>query len=331
MSKYRNKLPQLSDETFLTDGGLETTLVFKNGYDLPKFAAFDLFKHQEGFNALKSYYRPYIDLALKNKVNFILESPTWRASKDWGEQIGYNDKDLHEINRVAMDMLRDLRDKFEGQNSKFVISGCMGPRGDGYSVKEKMSAEEAEKYHWTQINTFRETDADMVAAFTMNYTEEAIGITRAATTAGLPVAIGFTVETDGRLPSGQALGQAINEVDRETSQGPAYYMINCAHPSHFKIPFFSKAAWLERVRAIRANASDKSHAELDEATELDSGDPLDLGRQYAELKCSLPHLNIFGGCCGTDHQHVGEIFKAISPHYPNMNWDSCEAQGHSLH
>lgn len=331
MSKYRNNLPQLSNETFLTDGGLETTLVFKHGYDLPQFAAFDLFKHQEGFNTLKSYYRPYIDLALEKQVNFILESPTWRASRDWGAKIGYNQKDLHEINQAAIDMLRDLRGKFEGPDAKFVISGCMGPRGDGYSVKDKMSADDAEKYHWTQIDTLRKTDADMVTAFTMNYTEEAIGLTRAAASAGLPVAIGFTVEIDGRLPSGEALGEAIEAVDQKTSHGPAYYMINCAHPSHFKTPLSTNANWLKRVRAIRANASDKSHAELDEATELDAGDPLDLGRQYAELKCSLPQLNVFGGCCGTDHQHVGEIYRAIAPHHPTINWDACESHGNTLH
>jgi len=331
MSKYRNNLPQLSNENFLTDGGLETTLVFKHGYDLPEFAAFDLFKHQEGFNTLKTYYRPYIHMALENRVNFILESPTWRASRDWGKKIGYNEKDLHEINRAAIDMLRDLRDKFEGQDSKLVISGCIGPRGDGYKVNEKMSADEAEKYHWTQIDTFQKTDADMVAAFTMNYAEEAVGITRAANRAGMPVVIGFTVETDGRLPSGQPLGQAIEEVDRETFHGPAYYMINCAHPSHFKSSLSENATWLERIQAIRANASAKSHAELDEATELDPGDPLDLGRQYAALKCSLPHLNVFGGCCGTDHFHVGEIFKAIAPHHPIMNWDACEEHGMMLH
>lgn len=331
MSKYRKNLPQLSDETFLTDGGLETTLLFKHGYDLPQFAAFDLFKHQEGFNTLKAYYQPYIDLALENRVNFILESPTYRASKDWGAQIGYDEKDLHEINRAAMDMLGDLRGNFEVQNSRFVISGCMGPRGDGYRVNKKMSIAEAEKYHWAQINTFRETEADMVTAFTMNYTEEAIGITRAAATADLPVAIGFTVETDGRLPSGQTLGQAITEVDLETSRKPVYYMINCAHPSHFMEPLLTDAPWLNRVKAIRANASAKSHAELDEAEELDSGDPIDLGRQYAALKCGLPNLNVFGGCCGTDHLHVGEIFNAIAPHHPTMNWDVCKVRGHKVH
>ncbi len=314
MSKYRHHLPQLSQEVFITDGGLETSLVFDQGYDLPEFAAFDLFKMPQGYETLRNYYLPYVDVARANEVGFILESPTWRASRDWGAKIGYETKNLREINHVSITMLQDIRDQLENEKTKMVISGCIGPRGDGYAVEEKMTVQEAKHYHREQIQTLSETEADLISALTINYTEEAVGITQAAQETDIPVAISFTVETDGRLPSGQPLGAAITEVDRATGNGPAYYMINCAHPTHFKDALTTHEPWLKRIRAIRANASAKSHAELDESVALDAGNPVDLGLQYAELKASLKHLNIFGGCCGTDHSHVESICRAVTAH-----------------
>jgi S-methylmethionine-dependent homocysteine/selenocysteine methylase len=317
MSKYRHQLPQLSDKTFLTDGGLETTLVFHHGFDLPEFAAFDLFKQNKGYEILRNYFTDYATIAKTHQTGFILESPTWRASRDWGKKIGYSPKDLKEINCLSIAMLGDIRTQWEDETSPMVISGNIGPRGDGYSVTEKMTAREAHQYHSEQINTFSNTEADLVSAFTINYAEEAVGITRAAQDAGLPVVISFTVETDGRLPSGQPLGEAITAVDRATANGPAYYMINCAHPTHFRNTLAGDATWLERIHAIRANASNKSHAELDEATELDAGNPEELGQNYADLKACLPWLNIFGGCCGTDHRHVAAIGQAVALPLPD--------------
>jgi len=312
MNKYRNHLPQLSSAPFITDGGLETTLVFHHGYELPEFAAFDLLSQTNGYEILCSYYRDYIDLAKANKTGFILESPTWRASRDWGRKLGYSEGDLREINRKSIALLQELRSESEIDTTPMVISGCIGPRGDGYQIDEKMTADQARDYHFAQIKTFSETDADLVSAFTINYTEEAIGITRAAQDAGIPAVISFTVETDGRLPSGQTLADAIGEVDRTTHNGPAYYMINCAHPTHFNAILKAGEAWVQRIHAVRANASDKSHAELDAAEALDDGNPVDLGLQYAELVNRLPHLNIFGGCCGTDHRHVAAICRALA-------------------
>ncbi|HEX6651677.1 MAG TPA: homocysteine S-methyltransferase family protein [Thermoleophilaceae bacterium] len=199
--------------------------------------------------------------------------------------------------------MEELRDA-EGGDAPIVISGCIGPQDDGYSPEAKVSAAEAQEYHSTQIGTFADTSADMVCALTMTYADEATGIARAAQEAGLPSAISFTLETDGRLPSGQALGEAIEQVDEETGGAPAYYMINCAHPTHFEDAIASGAAWAGRIRGLRANASTKSHAELDESDELDEGDPDDLGPRYAALRDRLPNLNVLGGCCGTDHRHV---------------------------
>jgi S-methylmethionine-dependent homocysteine/selenocysteine methylase len=306
-SKFRDALPQLRGMPFLTDGGIETTLIFHRGLDLPLFAAFDLLKDDEGTETLAAYYRPYLELARDGGLGFVLESPTWRASPRWAAEIGYSNEELDSMNRRAVELMVRLRDEFSSDVEPIVISGCVGPQDDGYNPKVKMSAEDAEAYHATQIGTFAETAADMVTAITMTYVEEALGVTRAAQTAGVPVAISLTLETDGRLPSSQPLGEAIDEVDAATTNGPAYYMINCAHPTHFEAIFEDGARWTQRILGLRANASTMSHAELDEATELDAGDPADLATRYAGLRTRLPRLSVLGGCCGTDDRHVRAI------------------------
>jgi S-methylmethionine-dependent homocysteine/selenocysteine methylase len=305
--KYRDNLPQLGGDLFLTDGGIETVLIFHEGLDLPLFAAFDLLKDEEGTERLRNYYAPYVALARERGVGFVLESPTWRASPRWAEEIGYDGEQLDRLNRKAIALLEEIRGEQEHDGPPIVISGCVGPQDDGYNPTELLSAEAAHQYHSTQIGTFSDTAADMVTAITMTYADEAIGVARAAAEAGLPAAISFTVETDGRLPSGQALGEAIEQVDRETGGSPSYYMINCAHPTHFASVLEQGDGWRERISGLRANASTRSHAELDEAEELDEGDPADLGARYAELRERLPRLNVLGGCCGTDHRHVAEI------------------------
>jgi len=307
--RYRDHLPQLDGELFLTDGGIETTLIFHRGLELPEFAAFDLLKDEAGIEALRDYYRPYLELARERDVGFVLESPTWRASPGWARRIGYSDAQLEAMNRRAIGLMEELRDEAES-TAPHVISGCVGPEGDGYSPERMLTADAAQDYHGIQIGTFADTEADMVTAITMTYADEAVGVTRAARAAGLPVAISFTVETDGRLPSGQPLGEAIAQVDSETDGGPAYLMINCAHPTHFESAVATDESWRERIRGLRANASTKSHAELDMATELDEGDPADLGARHAALRAKLPELTVLGGCCGTDHRHVAEICTA---------------------
>jgi S-methylmethionine-dependent homocysteine/selenocysteine methylase len=303
-SRYR-ALPQLGDELFLTDGGLETTLIFHRGIDLPEFSAFDLLKDEEGIEELRRYFASYLELAKEHDAGFVLESPTWRASPRWGEEIGYSRDELAEANRKAIALMAELRDRYEDDVSPIVISGNIGPQDDGYDPKQKLSADEAAEYHSTQIGTFADTDADMVGALTLTCAEEAIGVARAAEEAGIPAAISFTLETDGRLPSEQPLSEAIEVTDAATGGAPAYYMINCAHPTHFESVL--GGSWTTRIRGLRANASTKSHAELDEATELDDGDPADLGSRYAGLRDQLPNLNVLGGCCGTDDRHVGQI------------------------
>lgn len=310
MSKYRQRLPQLDGGLFLTDGGLETTLIYHQGLELPCFAAFDLLRTRAGTEALRAYHRPYIETARDNGFGFVLDAPTWRANPDWGAKLGYSQQALAAANRDGIALMAELRAAYESDGFPMVVSGTIGPRGDGYDPGQVMSAEEAETYHSTQIGVFADSDSDMVGAFTLTNVNEAVGITRAAEAAAIPVAISFTLETDGRLPTGETLKEAIASVDAATRGGPVYYMINCAHPTHFANVFGDGGAWLARVRGLRANASRRSHAELDAATELDAGDPHELGEQYRAIVRRLPHMAVVGGCCGTDHRHVACIGSA---------------------
>ena len=313
MPTYRHSLPQTRDQLFVTDGGLETTLVFHDGMDLPAFAAFPLLDTEPGRDRLATYYREYLNHAAQHGLGFILESATWRANRDWAAQLGYNAEQLADLNRRGIDEMVALRWEFEGRVPAIVISGCVGPRGDGYLAENLMSAHDAEAYHEEQVRIFAETEADMISAFTLTYVEEAIGIVRAAQRHGLPSAISFTVETDGKLPSGQTLADAIAQVDAATGGGPAYYMINCAHPAHFAALLESDAPWVRRIRGLRANASRRSHAELNESTTLDEGNPTELGQEIRTLRTRRPHLAILGGCCGTDARHIAAICKACAP------------------
>jgi len=315
MARYRNALLQLGGGLFLTDGGIETTLVFQEGLELPDFAAFHLLKDSTGEAALRKYFRTYAEIAKRFGAGLVLESATWRASADWGARLGYTRETLAQANRKAIRLLEEIRSELANEKIEVVISGCLGPRGDGYSPAHTMSDRDAEAYHREQVETFADTAADMVTAITMNYVEEAIGIARAAESAGMPVVISFTVETDGRLPTGQTLRAAIEQVDAATSGYPSYYMINCAHPTHFEHVLAEAEPWAQRIRGLRANASRKSHAELNESPELDVGDPVELGMQHARLKQRLPQLNVLGGCCGTDHRHVEQIASACLPFF----------------
>jgi S-methylmethionine-dependent homocysteine/selenocysteine methylase len=315
----RQRLAQLEHRPFLTDSGLETTLIFNEGVDLPLFAAFVLLETADGRQRLRGYFERHAEIARQADVGFIAEAPTWRANPDWARRLGYDSRSLDAINKSAITLLADLRDRDGRGRGQYVISGCIGPRDDGYDASAQTSAEEAERYHAEQIASFALTEADLVGALTMTNTEEAIGITRASQSAGMPVVISFTVETDGRLPSGKPLGEAILEVDAATDNGPVYYVINCAHPTHFQTALEDGQGWLGRLRGIRANASRKSHAELDAASDLDDGDPHELASEYASLVARFPELTILGGCCGTDERHIEQIARAcITAAWPRM-------------
>ncbi len=307
MARYRQNLPQLGGDLFLADGGIETTLIFLEGHELPYFAAFDLLRRPGGRTALEKYFRTYARIATRHGVGLVLESATWRASPDWAAKLGYTPADLADANLAALDLLHAIRQDCERGPTRIVLSGCIGPRGDGYRPEALMSEAEAEDYHAVQAGLFRDAEADLVTAITMTYPAEAIGLARAARAAGMPVVISFTTETDGRLPTGETLREAVERVDEATGGAPAYYMVNCAHPTHFAGALPPGEAWVERIRGLRANASTRSHAELDAATDLDDGDPAQLAREYRALGDRLPSLNVLGGCCGTDHRHIEAI------------------------
>lgn len=311
MAKYRQNLPQLASD-FLTDGGLETTLVFQRGLDLPHFAAFPLLDTAEGRWELERYYETYLAIAARRGVGFVIDTPTWRASTDWASRLGYDLSGLRRVNQQSVDFIAMLRTRWEAPNRLCVLNGVIGPRADGYRGGD-MDAAEAEDYHIFQAEIFAASDADMISAITMNTTGEAIGIARAAMAVAMPCVVSFTVETDGRLDGGASLREAVETTDEETGGWPAYYMVNCAHPSHFVSALERGEDWVNRIGGIRANASTKSHAELDQSTELDSGDVIDFGRHYAALKKICPAVRVLGGCCGTDHTHIEAVCDSCLP------------------
>jgi homocysteine S-methyltransferase len=305
----RTALPS-TDTVVVTDAGLETWLLFDRGIELPSFAAYPLAGTDEGRAVLTEYYEHYVRIAASLGAAIELDAPTWRANPEWAETLGHDRDRLRELIGASVDVVREVRDGWTG-DQPFLIGGAVGPRGDGYRIDAAMDAAEAASYHSFQIDAFATTPVDVVTAMTLCYADEAIGIARAAERAGLPVVISFTVETDGLLPSGMPLGEAVEATDEATGASPVHYMVNCAHPSHFAHVFGEGGGWQSRIGGIRANASSLSHAELDEALELDRGDPDDLAARYRELQELLPALHVVGGCCGTDHHHVEAIATAV--------------------
>jgi homocysteine S-methyltransferase len=317
MQRTEARLPQLDGGWFLTDGGIETVLIFQEGVALPEFAAFVLLQSAEGRDRLRRYFRRFLDVAASTPgAGFVLESPTWRAGWDWGAKLGFDGRAMQQINRDAIALMRELKAEYVSRIAKpIVVSGCIGPRGDGYVAGAPMKLDDAARVHQPQVDALAAAGVDLITAITMTTSAEAIGVARAAARAGRPAAISFTVETDGTLPSGESLAQASDAAEADAAaagrEAPAYYMLNCAHPSHFEHVLGSLGERRSRLRGLRANASRLSHAELDAATELDDGDPRQLGADYARLNSQWPTLGVVGGCCGTDHRHVAAISAAL--------------------
>ena len=309
-ARYHRELPQLSGQMFLTDAGIETDLIFNHGMEIREFAAHTLLSDEHGRLAVANYLRGFLALAQDTGTGFVLDSQTWKTHMHWADDLGASEGELRDANHDAISLISDLRDEFSANKNPIVLNGVIGPRGDAYAPQARIAASEAEQYHARQIGWLAETDVDMITALTFTQSDEAIGIVRAATTAGLPVVISFTVETDGRLPTGQSLGDAIKAVDDATDKAAVYFMVNCAHPDHFS-HVLEDAEWARRIHGIRCNASRKSHAELDESETLDDGDPVELASQYRAIHKKMPWLNVFGGCCGADLRHVTEIARTL--------------------
>lgn len=310
MTSNRQLLPQTSGELFLTDAGLETDLIFNHGIVIREFAAHTLLADSAGRCALTKYFREFLALAREHKTGFILDSPTWKAHSHWASDLGSTESELLEVNEAAINFIANLRDEFANNQGPIVLNGVIGPCGDAYAPETAISAAEAEDYHAQQIGWLAATDIEMVTALTFTQSAEAIGIVNAARKAGLAIVVSFTVETDGTLPTGQPLGEAIAEVDAATGEAAAYFMINCAHPDHF-VDALADGEWLRRIKGLRCNASRCSHAELDAAEELDAGNPEELGLQYRSIVSKMPWVNVLGGCCGSDLRHVTAIAAAV--------------------
>jgi homocysteine S-methyltransferase len=289
----------------LTDGGIETTLTFREGFELPCFAAFPLLEQVRARGVIRRYFDPFLDLADRHGVGFVLDTVTWRANPAWGARIGYGPAELAAANRHAVAFARQIATA----GREVIVNGVVGPRDDGYTVGERMSSDEAAEFHAWQVGTLAAAGAERITALTLTYPEEAIGVVQAAAARGLPVVAAFTVETDGRLPDGTPLASAIEQVDGATDGAAEFFMLNCAHPRHIAA---GPEGALERIGGLRVNGSPLSHAELDEAEALDADAPADLGRAHAALHERLPGVRLLGGCCGTDHRHVAEI----AAHWP---------------
>jgi S-methylmethionine-dependent homocysteine/selenocysteine methylase len=307
----------MTTDVILADGGNETDLIFHHGQDLPHFAAFVLLDTEEGRELLREYYRPYLDIAREAGTGLVLETPTWRASPAWFTALDRPSSDLDPVNHAAVQLLRALCEEQQGVD--VFVSGCLGPRDDGFVAATMMDEQAAQDYHRPQVEAFHAAGADRVTAVTVAYPAEAVGIARAAQAADIECIISFTVETDGRLPDGRTLANAIRVVDDATDRAVAFFMVNCAHPSHVARALDAQAAdddgdrtWLSRVQGVRANASTRSHAELDAAEDLDDGDPATFGREMARLHARVPSLRVLGGCCGTDERHIRAVAQSVT-------------------
>lgn len=292
---------------YLSDGGLETYMIFDKGYDLPCFSAAVLLDTPRGRADLTAYAERFISIAKASGRGFILDVPTWRAGGAWAGPLGQTLQEVMDTNTRAVAFMSAIRERHETKACPILLNGLVGPAGDAYAPDTQISADDALAIHAPQIHALGKAGVDMISAMTITHASEATGIVQAACEIDMPDVIAFTLETDGRLPSGQPLADAIAEVDDATETGALYFMINCAHPDHFRHVVDGQKGWLRRIGGIRANASRMSHAELDEADTLDDGDPVELARLSTDLLQVLPNIRVIGGCCGTDHRHIGCI------------------------
>ncbi len=302
----RSPLAHVSGQLFLAYTGFETDLLFNHGAELPGFASYPLLENAGGRALLQQSYQSVMDLGARAGVGVILESTTWLANRDRGAAIGYSPAALRVANIEAIAFMDALR----GTRDNVLLSANVGPRADAYAPEERMDVTQATQYHAEQMEALSQTKADLVSGYTLAYPEEAAGIALAAKQVGMPVVIAFTVETDGLLPVGVTLEAALAEVDQVTDSFPAYYMVNCAHPEHLRGALDGPMC-RGRLRGVVANASRCSHAELDNAEVLDSGDPVEFGAQMADIARQFPQINVLGGCCGTDMRHLGELVDAV--------------------
>jgi homocysteine S-methyltransferase len=303
--------PAGSGELFLTEGGSETEIMYRHGYELPEFAMFPLLENPTARAAMRGMYCEQLDVAAEHGLSFLLTGMDYRASPDWGAKLGYSAQALADANIAAIDFLRDIAQDYAGQIPRLLVGGILGPRGDAYSLNQTITAASAEDYHAVQLQTLKRAGVDFAIAQTINNIPEAVGIARAAAAINMPLSISLTLDSSGRLKSGPSLGEAITEIDRLSDDtAPAFYMLNCSHPVEYA-PAITANGWTHRLRGVRPNASKMEKIALCKLGHIEDGDPVELGQQMADLRARFPHMDIFGGCCGTGAAHLREMAKAL--------------------
>ncbi|PTU32273.1 homocysteine S-methyltransferase family protein [Stenotrophobium rhamnosiphilum] len=296
---------------YMTEGGQETEIMFKFGHDLPQFAMYSLLDKPQALAELKAMYCRYLDASAKHGFVALMGGLDYRASPDWGSLLGYSREALAETQHRCIDFLRDVAKPYVDQLPGISYVGIVGPRGDAYSLNQTITAESAEDYHSVQLETLSKAGVDLVSAMTFNNIPEAVGLSRAAARVGLPLALSFTLDSTCCLKSGPSLKEAIEAVDTQAGDAkPTFYGINCSHPFEFE-PAIEPGAWFQRVRSLRPNAAKMDKISLCQLGHLEEGDPKELGELMGDIAKRYPHIDIWGGCCGTWETHLDEIARNV--------------------
>lgn len=301
----------------LGDGGIETALEDRLGQTLPEFAAFVLLDSEAGREALREYYRPFVELAAETGMRLMLDTPTWRANPDWvalvegvvgveGPEAGAARERalgtrVAALSAAAVSLVHDCARVLPG----VTVNGVVGPRFDDYVADERMSPRAAAEYHAPQVRALAESGADRVTAVTMLDAAEGIGVVRAAGIAGIPAVVSFTVGADGRLADGSTVAEAIREVDEATGAAALGFAVNCAHPDEVAAGLGGGEPELSRLLGFRLNAA---RAEAEDG----GGDaPEAFAAAFARLAALAPAAELYGGCCGTDAPHIAALAEAL--------------------
>ncbi len=295
---------------YLSEGGTETELMYKYGFELPHFAMFPLLNNPDAVLKMKEMLRSYLDVAAKHKICALMGGLDYRASPDWGKLLGYSPDGLAEANLQSIEFLREIAKEYASEIPDILFQGLIGPRGDAYEKNESITENEAEDYHSVQLETLKKADVDLALAITFNNIPESIGVARAAAKIGVSLGISLTLDSSSKLNSGPSLAEAIIAIDEETNQSPEFYLINCSHPLEYE-PAIEPGNWISRVRGVRPNASKMEKIELCQIGHLEEGDPEELGKLCGDLARRYPHMDIWGGCCGTWNSHLDEIAKNV--------------------
>jgi len=310
MTDQKTFPPQEEGRFYLSEGGVETEILYKYGFELPQFAVFPLLDNPEAVSKMQGMYRSYLDVVAKHGMSALIGGLDYRASPDWGDLLGYSPEGLSEANHKSIAFLREVADEYVSDVPEILIQGLIGPRGDAYDRNQSITADEAEDYHSVQLTTLKEANVDLALAITFNNIPESIGVARAAAKIGVPIAISLSLDSTSKLNTGPSLKEAITTIDTETDQTPEFFSINCSHPVEYE-PAIEKGTWIKRVRGVRPNASKMEKIALCQIGHLEEGDPVDLGELCGDLARRYPHMDIWGGCCGTWDTHLDEIAKNI--------------------